>query len=286
MSLRGFGVDMSDPGSANFPLDPLLPHAAKALVVGRLHLSVLHRRMAAIRALCGAEPGARALEMFWVIVNAMSAELEHEDLTQKQLTARVAGAISNATMSRTIHDAERLGWIRTRVSPSDQRSRVITALPAATAYFRDPAWIGAAWDDCLRSLAALREETCRRHPEAADSFDAWLDRLRALADLDRLRVLGHLQLTAFDRFIRILIAARGQADFVRGHEAFWVVVETILAAVEGRVLTQKELTARAAGLYSAPTLSRVVQDAATRGWIVSRAGPQASPHFPSETRAQ
>lgn len=263
---------MSDTSPDTLGLDALVPHRSKALAVGRFHRDVLRRRLEAIRVLCGAAQGARALEMFWIVQSAVVAALDDEDVSQKQLAARVAGSISVSTISRTVQDAEQLGWVQTRPSARDQRIRMIAPSDRATAFFLDPARLAAEWADCQAVLSDLRDQTVRAYPDTGTRLDAWFAALARLTDLDRARITGRLQLTAFDRLLRILVDARGGPDFVRGHEAFWIVLETIVTAVEGGVLTQKDLAARAAGLYSAATLSRVVRNAVARGWVVSRAG--------------
>jgi len=253
-------------------LGGIVPDRSKALFAGRLHLSVLRERMEALRFLGGADPGPRALETYWAILNAMTAEQEGRSLSQKLLTTHLNDMISSATISRAVRDAEQQGWIVTRPSERDQRLRMIEPTAPTRAYFLDAVRAEAAWTSCLARVVMMCEEGWRADPGHRVRLELWLAALRALAPSARDQVMNELQMVTFDRLLRLLAASRGRPDFVRGQEAFWVVLETIIAHVEDRPLAQKDLAARSSGLYSSSTLSRVVRDAAVRGWVVSAPG--------------
>jgi DNA-binding MarR family transcriptional regulator len=58
---------------------------------------------------------------------------------------------------------------------------------------------------------------------------------------------------------------RPRHDSARAHEGYWIVLEACLAHLEGRTLTQKDLTAQASGTASAATVSRTIQGLEVRG---------------------
>lgn len=253
-------------------LGAMVPDPAKALFAGGLHLGVLRERMEAIRFLGGAEPGPRALETYWVILNAMTAEQEGRSLSQKLLATHLNDMISSATISRAVRDAEQQGWIVTRPSERDQRLRMIEPTDSTRTYFLDAARAEASWARCVGQIRMMCEEGYEVDSGPRPRLERWLADLRALEPSARDRVMNELHMVTFDRLLRLLAASRGAPDFVRGQEAFWVVLETIMAHVENRLLAQKDLAALSSGLYSSPTLSRVVRDAVTRGWVVSAPG--------------
>ena len=249
-------------------LGAIVPNHAKALFAGRLHLGVLRERMEALRFLGGADPGPRVLEMYWVILNAMTAEQEGRSLSQKLLATHLNDMISSATISRSVRDAERQGWIVTRPSERDQRLRMIAPTDATRSYFLNAARAAASWSRCVGQVRLM----CEEGREARVRLEGWLADLLALEPSARDRVMNELNVVTFDRLLRLLAASRGGPDFVRGQEAFWVVLETIMAHVENRSLAQKDLAALSSGLYSSSTLSRVVRDGVARGWVVSAPG--------------
>jgi hypothetical protein len=63
---------------------------------------------------------------------------------------------------------------------------------------------------------------------------------------------------------------RENHDSARTSEGYWIVIETCLAHLEGRTLTQKDLAARASGAASAATVSRAIQGLDERGFLVIR----------------
>jgi hypothetical protein len=60
---------------------------------------------------------------------------------------------------------------------------------------------------------------------------------------------------------------RERHDSARTQEGYWIVLEACLAHMEGRTLTQKELTAQASGTASAATVSRTIQGLDERGFL-------------------
>lgn len=253
-------------------LGAIVPDHAKALFAGRLHLGVLRERMEAIRFLRGADPGPRTLETYWVILNAMAAEQEGRSLSQKLLATHLNDMISSATISRAVRDAEQQGWIVTRPSERDQRLHMIEPTDATRTYFLDTARTEASWARCVGQVRMMCEQGHEADHVAWVRLERWLADLLALEPSARGQVMNELHMVTFDRLLRLLAASRGGPDFVRGQEAFWVVLETIMAHVENRLLAQKDLTALSSGLYSSPTLSRVVRDGVARGWVVSAPG--------------
>lgn len=266
------------PGAAIPPADVLRRVAAadKALAVGRLHRKAMHRRMAVIRRFRDQAHMPRALEAYWVVLAAMVARLEGRPLTQKDLAASGTGAISAATISRAVNDVERHGWIVTAASGTDSRSQVIEPTPRALAFFVSPERVAGSWDDFFAILAAAVAPLQGTDPAAWPFAEAWLARLDLLPVEAKALATGRLQLTTFERAIRIILRGRAPGDFARAYEGFWVIVETIVAALEGSLLTQKDLTIRARGLTSAATISRVIGELQAHQWVTIEALPTDS----------
>jgi DNA-binding MarR family transcriptional regulator len=138
------------PDTANIPLQ------AKAIAIGRWHQEALTRRGAVIRQFRGLHEIARALEGFWIVLEACLAHLEGRSLTQKDLAARATGTASPATISRAIQDIEAEGWIVTRASDTDTRVQVIELTPVALEFYLsrvEDAWT-AFWSIAATALQA------------------------------------------------------------------------------------------------------------------------------------
>ncbi|MEI7713145.1 MAG: MarR family winged helix-turn-helix transcriptional regulator [Rhodospirillales bacterium] len=80
--------------------------------------------------------------------------------------------------------------------------------------------------------------------------------------------IGRWHREAQARRAAIIGELREQREIPRAQEAFWIVAEACLAHFEGRVMTQKDLAARATGTVSPATISRAIQDSEVEGWIV------------------
>lgn len=83
-----------------------------------------------------------------------------------------------------------------------------------------------------------------------------------------------------------LIALRRQFDAIRqvfggapphrAREALWALLEVTSAAVQGDRIALRDLVARAEGLFSGPTLSRVVAELESNGLLTSYPAPEDS----------
>ena len=123
----------------------LIPPEAKALALGRFHLRALARQWDIIRVVRGRRDIRRALEGFWIVLEALVAHFEARTLTQKDLTARAEGTSSAATISRAIGDIEQEGWIRTIPTPGDHRVRTIQVTEQALGLYLMR--VDSGWDD-------------------------------------------------------------------------------------------------------------------------------------------
>ncbi len=139
---------MMIPDTANIPLH------AKAIAIGRWHQEALIRRGVIIRQFRGLHEIPRALEGFWIVLEACLAHLEGRSLTQKDLAARATGTASPATISRAVQDIEEEGWITTRASNTDTRVQVIELTPMALEFYLsrvEDAWT-AFWSIAATAL--------------------------------------------------------------------------------------------------------------------------------------
>ena len=82
--------------------------------------------------------------------------------------------------------------------------------------------------------------------------------------------IGRWHQEALSRRGAVIRAVPELRDMPRSAEGFWIVIEACLARFEDRVLTQKDLAARANGTASPATVSRAIQDTEAGGWIVTR----------------
>ena len=122
-----------------------IPIDAKALALARFHLAAFARRGAVIRQFRTLREIFRSLEAFWIIQEAILAHFEKRTLTQKDLTARATGTSSAATMSRSIRDVAREGWIVIETDKSDTRVRTIHATSRALEYYLSR--VDDGWDE-------------------------------------------------------------------------------------------------------------------------------------------
>lgn len=121
-----------------------VPLKAKAIAVGQWHREALARRGSIIREFRSLRDIPRALEGFWIVLEAAMAHFEERTITQKDLAAMATGTASPATISRAIQDMETEGWIVTRPSETDARVRIVEITPRATEYYL--ARVEAAWE--------------------------------------------------------------------------------------------------------------------------------------------
>jgi|GEM_PF-2038506 len=137
-----------------------IPLTAKAIAIGRWHQEALARRGAVIREFRELREIPRALEGFWIVLEACLAHFENRVITQKDLAALATGTASPATISRTIQDIEADGWIVTRPSATDARVRIVDITPRAKAYYlsRVEASWQAFWSIAETALRAAPEE--------------------------------------------------------------------------------------------------------------------------------
>ena len=136
-----------------------LPLKAKAIAIGHWHREALARRAAVIREFRTLRDIPRALEGFWIVMEACLAHFEDRVMTQKDLAALATGTASPATISRAIQDIEGQGWIVTRPSNTDARVRIIEITPRAKEYYLskvDASW-DAFWSIAETALAAAEE---------------------------------------------------------------------------------------------------------------------------------
>ena len=110
----------------------------------------------------------------------------------------------------------------------------------------------------------MTEATPPRPPEPAHSSDA-----RAEAVLT-------LHLIALRRQFEAIRAVFGDEPPHRAREALWAVLEITSADLQGRPIALRDLVARAEGLLSGPTLSRVVAELEHSGLLVSEPAPEDS----------
>ena len=129
---------------ARSDLTKRLPLRAKAIAIGHWHREALSRRAAIVREFRQLRDVPRALEGFWIVMEACLAHLEGEIVTQKDLAALATGTASPATISRAIQDMEDKGWIVTRPSGTDARVRIIEVTPRALEYYMSK--VEASWD--------------------------------------------------------------------------------------------------------------------------------------------
>ena len=135
---------------------------AKAIAIGHWHREALSRRAAVIREFRQLRDVPRALEGFWIVMEACLAHFEGQIVTQKDLAALATGTASPATVSRAIQDMEDEGWIVTRPSDTDARVRIVEVTPRAMEYYLSK--VEASWD-AFWSIA----ETALASAEEADS---------------------------------------------------------------------------------------------------------------------
>ncbi len=129
---------------ARSDLTKRLPLRAKAIAIGHWHREALSRRAAIVREFRQLRDVPRALEGFWIVMEACLAHLEGEIVTQKDLAALATGTASPATISRAVQDMEDKGWIVTRPSGTDARVRIIEVTPRALEYYMSK--VEASWD--------------------------------------------------------------------------------------------------------------------------------------------
>ena len=225
--------------------------------------------MLAVSALSGGLPGPRALEVFWVVLGAVVAHFEHDALSRKDIAARATGAVSNATLSRAVRDAERLGLVTTRPSPTDGRSQIIMPQRRAIAYALAPQRAGVAWAAYFAILRSAFQDNPATPEVYRPVLEAWLEDLQRLPIARKVIISTKLQLKALERSLHILLGFRAPGDFSLAYETFWIVTEANIASTENRIVTQKDLTARASGMFSPATISRAIHNAETKNWITS-----------------
>lgn len=84
--------------------------------------------------------------------------------------------------------------------------------------------------------------------------------------------LGRLHLAAVRQRAAAMRKYPELGDTQRGAVAVWILLEALVAHLEARDLTQKDLAARANGLVSAATVSRAIGAVERQGWIAARPG--------------
>jgi hypothetical protein len=140
-----------------YPTDHI-PLEAKAIAIGRWHQEALLRRGAVIREFRDLKEIPRALEGFWIVMEASLAHFEGRVMTQKDIAARATGTASPATISRAIQDVEDEGWIVTKPSRSDARVRTIEITAKTKEYYLskvESSW-QAFWSIAENALAAAQ----------------------------------------------------------------------------------------------------------------------------------
>lgn len=85
-------------------------------------------------------------------------------------------------------------------------------------------------------------------------------KLRTLTALD-------VKAVAFRRIIGSVSAARKKINSPRLLEAYWILLESQVAAQQKEFVTQKQLVAASDGVFSAPTISRAVRDLVQQGLL-------------------
>ena len=140
-----------------------IPLKAKAIAIGRWHQAAMARRGAVIREFRELREIPRALEGFWIVVEACLAHFEDRVITQKDLAALATGTASPATISRTIQDIEAEGWIVTRPSETDARVRIVDITPRAKEYYLSR--VEASWQT-FWSIAETALETAPKDDAA------------------------------------------------------------------------------------------------------------------------
>jgi hypothetical protein len=98
---------------------------ARAEAIAAMHLATIRRQFAIIRRLGGDDPGPRAREGFWCVVETVLAHLCGRRMTQKLLAAEVRGLISGPTLSRALADMEARDLIRCMPAPEDARVKLL-----------------------------------------------------------------------------------------------------------------------------------------------------------------
>lgn len=248
-----------------------VPTSVRGIAAGHIQLIAMRHRMLAVAALSGGVSEPRSLEIFWVVLAALIAHFEHGVLSRKDIGARATGAISNATLSRAVRDAERLGLVWTGPSPTDRRSQIIMPDRRAIAYVLAPQRVRRAWAAYFEVLQAALLDDPAAPALHRPVLTAWLARLQRLPASRKAIITGKLQLKAFERSLRILLGFRAPGDFSLAYETFWIVTEANIASTENRGVTQKDLTARASGMFSPATISRAIHNAEAKNFITSTA---------------
>jgi len=82
-----------------------------------------------------------------------------------------------------------------------------------------------------------------------------------------------VHLTALRRQFEVIREFYGETPPHRSREAFWVALEVAAAHLRGEQIALRDLATRAKGLFSAPTLSRVVVELERSGLLVSETPP-------------
>ena len=88
-------------------------------------------------------------------------------------------------------------------------------------------------------------------------------------DSVRSQTVAELHLAALRRQFAAIREIYGEDPPHRAREALWVALEVIQAELRGERISLRDLVARANGLLSAPTLSRVVVELEQLGMMVS-----------------
>lgn len=241
----------------------------KAVFAGRMHLLAMRHRHHVIRKV--RQPGevSRGTEMSWVVLSALLGFLERRVVTQKSLAAAMAGALSPPTLSRAIRDAVNEGWITTRVHPDDVRLRVIEVSEQSVHSFVRDSVIVASWDYHTQPLRDLRDQLLVDRSAHGRVFGAWLAERDRWPVQDKALTVTRLHAKTFERLVSLILAHRQPGDFTRAYETLWIILEAILARIDGNAVTQKQLVAAADGLFSSATISRAVHECTEKQWVVS-----------------
>jgi len=239
----------------------------RAIFAGRTHLLAMRHRHRVVRRVRQSGEVSRTMEMAWVVLGALLGYLERRVVTQKNLAAAMAGAVSPPTLSRAIHDAIDEGWITTHPHPDDVRLRVIEVSEKSVHSFTRDSVIEASWAYHTQPLRDLLAQLLADRPSHGRVFGAWLAERDRWPVHDRGLIVTRLHAKTFERLVLLILAHRRPGDFTRAYETLWIILEAILAQVDGGVLTQKDLVAAANGLFSSATISRAVRECTEKQWI-------------------
>lgn len=239
----------------------------RAVFAGRLHLLAMRHRHRIVHKVLRPGDVSRTVEMTWIVLGALLGFQERRVVTQKDLVAAMAGAISPSTLSRAVGDAVDEGWVSTRAHPDDVRLRVIEVTEKCIHSFVRDAVVDASWEYHTQPLRDLRDQLLADRPQHGRIFGAWLAERDQWPIRDKALAITRLHAKTYERLVSLVLAHRRPGDFTRAYETLWIIMESILAQVDGGAVTQKQLVAAAAGIFSAATISRAVRECTEKQWV-------------------